>query len=322
MVSKAQRASAIRNPSFFSKVIDEGHHFKKSAGLSLLAVPAIITLFLMCYLPMFGIIIAFKDFNYSLGMFKSPWVGFNNFKFLFNSVDAWTITRNTILYNLAYIVFDAVVAVSFAIFLNELSRRFVKAYQTILFVPFFVSWVVVGYLMLGLADPQNGVLTRLLANLGTGDINFYGEPSYWPYILIITQLWKTTGFGTLIYYTGILSIDNTYYEAAEIDGANKLQRTFFITIPMLKKLIFMLLIMNLGNIFRGDFGLHYFVPNNSGILYPVTDVIDTYTFRALRQLGNIPMSSAVTVFQSFVGLITVLIANKVIKVIDDESALF
>lgn len=308
-----KRPNIIRN---------ELRYFRQNIDLTSLALPSIIIIFILCYIPMFGIILAFKDFHYDSGIFGSPWVGLNNFKFFFNSSDAFRITRNTIGYNLIYIALGTIVSVTFAILLNELSRRWIKLYQTILFVPYFISWVVGGYLVLSLLDPQYGFLNNVLALFGGGNIEWYSNSRYWPFILVFMNLWKYVGFNTLIYYTGIMGIDSTYYEAGEIDGANRIQMTFHITVPMLKRLISILIILALGNIFRGDFGLHYFVPNNAGALYGATDVIDTYAFRALRTLGDIPMSSAVSAFQSLVGLITVLAANIIIKKIDEESALF
>lgn len=319
MIPRIHRFITKENPSIIK---NEFVYFKRNLDLTLLAIPAVVILFVLCYVPMFGIIIAFKDFRNDLGIFGSPWAGLNNFKFFFMSSDALRITRNTIGYNTIFIIFGTIVSVTFSIFLSVLSKKFVKIYQTVLFVPFFISWVVGGYLVLSMLDPQYGFLNRVLAVFGVENIDWYNSPQYWPYILVLLNLWKYTGFNTLIYYAGIMGIDSAYYEAGEIDGANRVQMTFFITIPFLKRLITILFIMNLGNIFRGDFGLHYFIPNNSGILFAATDVIDTYTFRALRTLGDIPMASAVSAFQSFVGLITVLIANKVIKKINEDSALF
>ena len=293
---------------------------RRDFDLLSLAIPAIIVLLLICYLPMFGIIIAFKDYHYDLGMFRSPWVGLKNFAFFFQSQDAFRITRNTICYNFAYIIITTTVSVTFAILLNEISKGWVKLYQTIIFVPYFISWVVAGYLVLAMLDLQYGFINRIF--FAGMPVEWYSSPQYWPFILVFMSLWKNVGFNTLIYYTGIMGIQSEYYEAAEIDGASRVQTTFYITIPFLRRLIAILLIMSLGNIFRGDFGLHYFVPNNFGPLFATTDVIDTYVFRALRTLGDIPMASAVSVFQSIVGLCTILLANKVVKRIDEESSLF
>lgn len=295
--------------------------WKKNRGLTLLTIPAVIVLAVMCYLPMFGIVIAFKNYDYSLGIWKSPWSGLKNFEFFFKSADAWRITRNTLLYNLTYIVLGTIVAIFLAICMNELSKKWVKIYQTIMFIPYFISWVVVGYLMMAFLDTQYGLLNSIIEKLGGIPVAWYSTKKYWPFILVFMNIWKYVGYNTVIYYATIIGIDQSYYEAAKLDGAGKIQLLIHITIPMLKKMIIILFILSLGNIFRGDFGLHYFGPNNAGVLYSVTDVMDTYSFRALRQMGDIPISSAVNAFQSIVGCITILIANKVIKKIDADAAL-
>lgn len=295
--------------------------WKKNSGLTILTIPAVIVLFIMCYLPMFGIIIAFKDYNYSLGILNSPWNGFKNFEFFFKSSDALRITRNTLLYNSVYIIAGTSVAVLFAICMNELSKRWIKVYQTIMFIPYFISWIVVGYLMISFFDTQYGLINRVIGNLGGNAIGWYNTKGYWPFILIFMNLWKYVGYNTVIYYATIIGIDPSYYEAAKLDGAGGIQMIKYITLPMLKKMIIILFILSLGNIFRGDFGLHYFGTNNAGALYAVTDVIDTYAFRALRQMGDIPMASAVSAFQSIVGCITILFANRIIKKIDADAAL-
>jgi putative aldouronate transport system permease protein len=295
--------------------------WKKNRELTVLTLPAVIVLSIMCYLPMFGIIIAFKDYNYSLGILNSPWNGFKNFEFFFKSSDAWRITRNTLLYNSAYIIAGTSISILFAICMNELSKRWIKVYQTVMFIPYFISWIVVGYLMISFLDTQYGLINRVIGNLGGNTIGWYNTKGYWPFILIFMNLWKYVGYNTVIYYATIIGIDPSYYEAAKLDGAGGIQMIKYITLPMLKKMIIILFILSLGNIFRGDFGLHYFGSNNAGALYSVTDVIDTYAFRALRQMGDIPMASAVSAFQSIVGCITILIANRVIKKIDADAAL-
>lgn len=295
--------------------------WKKNQGLTLLAVPAIIVLIVMCYLPMFGIIIAFKDYDYSLGIWKSPWNGLKNFEFFFRSSDAWRITRNTLAYNITYTLVGTTVSIFFAICMNELSKKWVKIYQTIMFIPYFISWVVVGYLMMSFLDTQYGLLNRMISGMGGTAVGWYNTKRYWPFILIFMNLWKYVGYNTVIYYATIIGIDQSYYEAARLDGANNWKLVKYITLPMLKKMIIILFILSLGNIFRGDFGLHYFGTNNAGALYSVTDVIDTYSFRALRQMGDIPMASAVSAFQSIVGCVTILLANKIIRKIDEDAAL-
>ena len=300
---------------------NELKQWKKNRGLTLLALPAVIVLVIMCYLPMFGIIIAFKDYNYSLGILDSPWNGFKNFEFFFKSSDAWRITRNTLLYNSAYIIIGTSMSVLFAICMNELSKKWIKVYQTVMFIPYFISWIVVGYLMISFLDTQYGLVNRMIGGLGGNPVGWYNTKEYWPFILIFMNLWKYIGYNTVIYYATIIGIDQSYYEAAKLDGAGGIQMIKYITLPMLKKMIIILFILSLGNIFRGDFGLHYFGTNNAGALYSVTDVIDTYAFRALRQMGDIPMASAVSAFQSIVGCVTILAANGIIRKIDADAAL-
>lgn len=300
---------------------NEASMWKKNRGLTALTLPAVIVMFMMCYLPMFGIIIAFKDYDYSLGILHSHWNGFKNFEFFFKSSDAWRITRNTLLYNSAYIIAGTSISVAFAICMNELSKRWIKVYQTIMFIPYFISWIVVGYLMMSFFDTQYGLVNKIISNFGGTPIGWYNTKVYWPFILIFMNLWKYVGYNTIIYYATIIGIDPSFYEAAKLDGAGGMQMIKYITLPMLKKMIIILFILSLGNIFRGDFGLHYFGTNNAGALYSVTDIIDTYAFRALREMGDIPMASAVSAFQSVIGCITILAANKIIRKIDEESAL-
>jgi putative aldouronate transport system permease protein len=301
---------------------EEWRHLKKNGELSLLILPGLIYKLIFHYLPLIGIVIAFKNYRYDLGIFGSEWVGFKNFEFFFASETAWRVTRNTILYNAGFIVITTASALTLAVMLNELGRRWVKTYQSVLFLPHFMSWVVVGYIVIGFLDHESGYLNRMLMLVGMSPKDWFYEPSYWPYIMNITNLWKTVGFATLIYFAGIIGINSDYYEAAKIDGATKLQMIRHITLPMLTPLIAILFILAVGNMFRGDFGLHYFVPNNSGLIYSTTDVVDTYVYRALRELGDVSMAAAVSFFQSVVGFILVLTANVVIKKINEENALW
>ncbi|WP_314590491.1 ABC transporter permease subunit [Paenibacillus terrigena] len=300
----------------------EWRHFKRNRELFVMSLPAIVYKLLLSYLPMLGLVIAFKQYRYDLGIFGSEWVGFKNFKFFFNSDTAFIVTRNTILYNLAFIVLTMLVALTLAILLNELSRKWIKVHQTVLFLPYFLSWVVVGYVVLAFLDHKNGFLNVILGMFGQDAIKWYEQAQYWPVIIIITQLWKAVGFSTLIYYAGMLSIDSSYYEAAKIDGANRWQMIRKITIPTLMPLIVILFIIDVGKIFRADFGLFYFIPNDSSFLYSTTDVIDTYVYRSLRVVGDIGMSTAIGLYQSVVGFILVLLANWVVKKINSDNALW
>ncbi|MBO7743466.1 sugar ABC transporter permease [Paenibacillus sp. MWE-103] len=294
----------------------------KHGELFSLSVPGLIYLFVFSYVPMFGILIAFKNYRYDKGILGSEWVGFKNFEFLFASENAWRITRNTVLYSLTYIVVGMLIAVTLAILLTHVGKNWVKLHQTVLFLPYFVSWVVVGYIALAFLDNTSGYLNQLLGYVGLAPHKWYFESGPWPYILVIAHEWKSIGFATLIYFAGLLGINQDYYEAARIDGASKLQMVRKITLPLLLPLMTIMLILAIGNMFRGDFGLHYFVPNDSSFALPATDIIDTYVFRSLRMLGDIGMSSAAGVYQSVVGFVLVLAANYAVRKINHENALF
>lgn len=271
---------------------------------------------------MFGLFIAFKDINYSKGIFKSEFVGFDNFKFFFGSKDAFRVTRNTLLYNMVFIVLGIVLAIIFAMLLYEMSSRMVKLYQTVLFVPYFLSWVIVGFVAFIFLNPSAGLLNQILKLFGKEGVNWYAQVWAWPFILVFFNLWKILGYQTIIFYTGLLGIDASLYEAASIDGASQLQQRLFITLPLLKKLTIIITIVAIGKIMFADFGLFYFIPKNTGILYGVTDVIDTYVYRALRVTADIGMSAAASFYQSFIGFTLVFITNFVIKKISPEDAMF
>jgi putative aldouronate transport system permease protein len=290
----------------------------------MLLVPGVLYLLLNNYLPMFGIVIAFKDINYAKGIFGSEWVGFKNFEFLFATKDAWLITRNTVLYNAVFIVLHAVVPVAFAIALNELRLRLLaRTYQSIMFLPHFLSMIVVSYLGYALLSGEYGFLNKaVLEPLGLNPISWYSEAKYWPFILPIVNIWKHVGYYSIIYLAAIIGIDQEYYEAAHIDGASKWQQITRITIPLLRPVIIVMTLLQIGKIFNADFGLFYQVPLDSGALYPTTQVIDTYVYRALLNLGDIGMSASAGLYQAFVGFVLVLATNYAVRKIDKESALF
>lgn len=300
----------------------EVRHIRKNRELILLALPGVLFKLVIAYLPMVGLILAFKNFRYDRGIFGSEWVGFNNFEFLFKSQDAFRIIRNTLAYNMVYIVLGTVVALVFALLLNEISGRLMKVYQTTMFLPFFISMVLVGYIGNAFLDFEHGYLNKLLGYFGVDPHMWYLETTPWLFILPLIALWKGIGFSTLVYYAGITGISPDYYEAATLDGATRFQKMTRITLPLLKPLIVILFILGLGNIFRGDFGLHYFVPNNVGPNFPTTDIIDTYVYRALTKLGDINSAAAVGFLQSVVGFVTVVSANYIVRRIDNDSALF
>lgn len=291
---------------------------RDNAALTIMLIPAAIYYIMFCYIPMFGILIAFKDYRYNLGILGSEWVGFQNFKYFFTSQDAWLLVRNTIGYNAVFILSNVVTGVIVALLLYEVSSRLcIKYYQTTMLLPHFMSWVVVGYIVYAFLDPNYGVLNKLLGL----DINWYSESKFWPFILVFVHMWKALGMQSIMYYATLIGVDPTLFEAARIDGANAWQEARYIKIPELRSVIAIMVILAVGNIFRGDFGLFYQIPMDVGSLYPVTDVIDTYVFRGLRS-GDIGVSSAVGLFQSVVGLITVLLSNYIVKKIDSDSAMF
>ncbi len=286
-------------------------------------LPTFILVFINNYLPMFGVIIAFKNFNYQDGFLHSPWSGLKNFKFLFQSEDAWTITRNTIGYNLIFIALGLIGAVTIALILNELRSKFAaKFYQSVIFLPYFLSWVVVAYLVYAILSPD-GLYNRTIAPLLHREgIDWYIEPKYWPFILPAVNIWKTIGYGIVIYLAGITGIDQEYYEAAILDGAGKMKQIKAITLPFLVPLMIVTTIMALGNIFRSDFGLFYQIPMQQGLLQPTTDVLDTYIYKALIYSGDLGMSSAAGFYQSVVGFFLVLIANWTVGKISEENKIF
>ena len=294
-------------------------YFKKNLPLTMMALPGIILMILFKYLPLSGIVLAFKQYNIRDGIFGSAWNGLKNFEYLFRTKDAWIITRNTLGYNLLFIVLDLVLAVTMAIILNELhQKKAAKVYQTIFMAPYFLSWVVVSFVAYSLLSVDNGFINRAFGL----NVTWYSEPRVWPFILIIFQVWKTLGYSTVMYLGSIVGISNDYYEAALMDGATKWQQIRYITLPSLKSMMIVLTILAIGKIFYADFGLFYQLPRNSGPLFPVTNVIDTYVYRALKENGNIGMSAAASLYQSLVGFVLVLVSNFIVRKIDKDSALF
>ena len=295
----------------------------KTLQLLCLALPGIIWLIIFCYVPMGGSIVAFKNFKPKQGILGSAWNGIDNFRFLFSSDAASRILMNTLFYNFLSIFIVAAVSVMIALLMDLIDKRvYLKTYQTILFLPRFISWVVVGYMATILFHYEYGLVNQLLEWFGAKPISGYLEAKPWRPILLSFNVWKTMGYTSLIYYGTIIGIDSEIYEAAEIDGAGPLKKIFYITLPLLKSTIIVMSLMSVGSIMRADFGLFYYVTNNSGALYEVSDVLDTYIFRALRGAGDISSSAAASFFQSVVGLIMVLTCNGLVRKIDNDSALF
>ena len=297
---------------------------REDLALYIMALPTVIFLLMFCYAPMFGLVMAFKDFKVNLGIFGSKWNGLANFRFLFATTDAWTITRNTVCYNLVFMCVNTVLAVIMALMLSELTnRRLAKTLQTIYMLPYFLSWTVVAIVLSAFIDREFGLVNKLIqATGGKGKTDWYKQKELWPPLLVFIHAWKGVGYNTVLYLAVISGISHDYYEAAVLDGATKFQQARYITLPHLRFVISISLIMAMGSIFRGDFGLFYSVTKNSGKLYPVTDVIDTYIYRGLINLGNVGMTTAAGLYQSVVGFLMILGANWVVTKIDPESAMF
>ncbi len=290
----------------------------------LMLLPGVLLLFFMNYLPMFGNIIAFKEIDYSLGILGSRWIGLKNFEFLFSTPAAWVALRNTILYNIVFIFTGIIGPVGLSIALSEIAnKRAAKVYQVILIMPHFISMVVVSYLTYAFLSHSTGFMnTEILPRLGMEPIGWYMEAQYWPYILFIVNIWKSWGYGTVIYLAAIAGIDPSLYEAAKMDGATKWTQIKSITVPQLMPVISMLFILSLGRIFNSDFGLFYQVPRASGALVATTQTLDTFVYRSLTQLGDIGMSSAAALFQNTVGFVTILGVNMILRKVSPERSLF
>lgn len=296
--------------------------FASSVPFLVLSLPGIILLICFRLLPVFGLVLPFKNYTFDKGFLLSEWVGLKNFEFLFKSSDVLIATRNTILYNVSFIVLGIITGVIAALCLYELSSRFVKGYQTVLFLPYFISWVVAAYIVKAILDVDNGVLNRIIVRFGGNAVNWYGEKGVWPGIIIISSVWKTIGNNAIMYYAALIGISPEYFEAARIDGAGKLKQMWYISIPMIKNVIIALFIINIGKVMFADFGLFYNVPLNSSILYETTDVLDTYVYRALINLGDIGMSSAAAFYQSVIGFLLVIATNFIVKKVDPDSGIF
>lgn len=319
------QASAVNAQKRVKKPMKRKTQYRKYAPLLIMMIPGLLYILINNYLPMLGIVIAFKDVNFAKGILQSDWVGFANFEYLFKTTDAYIITRNTILYNLVFIILGTVLSLATAILLNEIkSKVLVKAYQSIITLPHLISMVIVGYLGFAFLSPDTGFLNRtVLPWIGIEEgISWYTENKYWPWILTLVHFWKAIGYSSIVYFAALLGIDEEYYEAARLDGATRWQQIRHITLPIIVPVITMLTLLNIGRIFYSDFGLFYQVPMNSGALFETTSTIDTYVFRGLMGSGDIGMSTAAGVYQSIVGFILVIVANLVVRRSNKDNALF
>ena len=283
-----------------------------------LALPGIVYLIVNNYIPMMGI------FNFSKGIFRSAWCGFDNFKFLFKTSDAILMTRNTILYNLAFIVLGTILAIFVAILMSELGESLkLKFFQSSLLLPNLLSWVVIAYICFAFLNSESGFINKTINRwLQIEPVSWYTEKQAWPGILIFVFLWKNAGYTSIVYLASISGIDKSVYEAADIDGASKFRQIFSITLPLLKPTVIIMTLMAVGRIFFSDFGLFYQVPMDSGALYSVTQTIDTYVYRGLMKLNDVGMSAAAGLFQSVVGFVVVMLANGIVRKTDSDNALF
>lgn len=298
--------------------------FKRFIPLYLMLIPGAIYLLVNNYLPMAGLILAFKKVNYSVGIFRSPWTGLSNFKYLFSTNDAFVFFRNTILYNLAFIFFGNLIGILTAIALDSARKKFFKnVSQVIILIPYLLSTVIVSYIVFAFLSGSNGFINKtILPLLGQSAISWYNQPKYWPFILVIVYLWMTFGYNSILYYSTLIGIDKTYYEAAVVDGATIWHQIRYITLPALKPTIITLVLLAVGRICYSDFGLFYQVPMNSGMLYSTTQTIDTYVYRGLLELNDIGRSTAAGFLQSILGFLCIFIANTVVSKLDKDSALF
>lgn len=320
---KPKRVPDLRASGRFSKA-------KKTLMLLTMVAPGAIWLLLLRYLPMGGIILAFKNYKiypkdptFLNNLIHSKWVSLDNFKFLFTTGDSWVMIRNTLAYNIVFIILGVIIPVAFAIMMSELSKKFVaKTYQTLMFFPYFLSWVVVSYFLNAFIDAQYGLIPMAQRAAGEAAVSWYTTPGPWPYIIVFANLWKNVGYSTVLYLAAITGIDQTQYEAAAIDGASKWQQILHVTLPNLRTMIAILFILNVGKIFNADFGLFWNVPMQNGALFSVTQVIDTYIYRVLMNTGNIGQSTAAGLLQNIVGFICIIGANAVVKKIDSDSTLF
>lgn len=297
---------------------------RKSIPLYLLMIPGLVYLFCNNYMPMFGIVIAFKKINWRKGILGSEWAGLSNFTYLFKSAETPRMIRNTVSYSVLFLLLGTFLAITVAILLNEIRNKLSRSiYQSLILLPYLMSMVVVSYLVYAFLANETGLINNsVLKALGKNPVNWYQEAKYWPFILTFVNQWKGIGYGMIVYYASIVGISSDYYEAAMLDGATKWQQIKNITLPLLKPTVIIMLIMSLGGIFHSDFGLFYQVPRNQGMLYSATQTIDTYVYNALMNQGNIAMSSAASVLQSVVGFILVVVANSFVRKYEKNSALF
>ena len=297
--------------------------FKKNKPLFVMILPAVVLIIVMAYLPMSGLILAFKNYRFDLGVFGSDWNGIENFRYLFESGTGWLITKNTIVYNLVNLITSQLLAIIIAIFISEINKKFFKKIsQSLIFLPYFISWVIVGTFVFAIFNYETGLLNSIIKALGGDPVNVYEMPGIWPVIIACFNSWKWCGYNSVIYIAAIVGVDAEIYEAASVDGANIFQRIRNITLPSIRATIITMLLLNVGRILRGDFEMFYQIVGQNGQLFNATDVIDTYVFRSLLQNSNLGMSAAASLYQSVLCFVIIIVVNRIVKKVDESNALF
>lgn len=297
--------------------------FKKNKPLFVMILPAVVLTVVMAYLPMSGLVLAFKNYRFDLGVFGSDWNGIENFRYLFESGTGWLITKNTIVYNLVNLITSQLLAILIAIFISEINKKFFKKIsQSLIFLPYFISWVIVGTFVFAIFNYETGLLNSIIKALGGDPVNVYEMPGIWPVIIACFNSWKWCGYNSVIYIAAIVGVDAEIYEAASVDGANIFQRIRNITLPSIRATIITMLLLNVGRILRGDFEMFYQIVGQNGQLFNATDVIDTYVFRSLLQNSNLGMSAAASLYQSVLCFVIIIVVNRIVKKVDESNALF
>lgn len=296
---------------------------KKNRPLFIMILPAVILTLVMAYLPMSGLVLAFKNYRFDLGVFGSDWNGVENFRYLFESGTGWLITKNTIVYNLVNLITSQLLAILIAIFISEINKKlFKKISQSLIFLPYFISWVIVGTFVFAIFNYETGLLNSVIKAFGGDPVNVYDMPGVWPVIIACFNSWKWCGYNSVIYIAAIVGVDAEIYEAAAVDGANIFQRIRKITLPSIKATVITMLLLNVGRILRGDFEMFYQIVGQNGQLFNATDVIDTYVFRSLLQNSNLGMSAAALLYQSILCFVIIMVVNRIVKKVDESNALF
>ena len=300
-----------------------GRELSRKRVLYLMLLPAILYFIIFHYIPMPGAYVAFVDFNIKKGIFASPFIGLKNFEFLIQNGDLWRITRNTLLYNAVFLGLGNIIQIVFAIMISEIGNKFFKRFtQSVILLPHFISFVIVGFFAFNLFNYDYGFISNLVRSMGGEMAKVYQMPNAWPFIIVLVNLWKGTGYGTVVYFAAITGMDSSMMEAAQIDGANGFQRIRYITLPTLKPTVVILFLFAIGGILKGNFGLFYNLVGNNSMLFQTTDIIETYVYRSMMNSFNFSQSSAVGLFQSVVGFFIVIGANAFVKHLDPEYALF